>query len=164
MSVTAVCFWSYGAFSHCALMIVWTPPPCYPELPSSCCDVILSGGFTFVLRRCNTLLRISWIQMEARCTNIIQAYSCAVCACYGGLKLLLMSTGTPAVPFVLLSVFTQVPVVSYRTASVQQHSLSLSHSSGFVNNAYCKVENLHFIWSFQRGHVLHVANESSRTV
>lgn len=56
-----------------------------------------------------------------------------------------MSTGTPAVPFVLLSVFTQVPVVSYRTASVQQHSLSLSHSSGFVNNACCKVENLHFI-------------------
>lgn len=33
--------------SHSALMIVWTPSPCYhraSELSPSCCDVILSGG------------------------------------------------------------------------------------------------------------------------
>lgn len=55
------------------LMIVWTLPPCYLDMPSSCCDVILSGGFTFVLKRCkcsSAYHEYRWSQMHELYTSI----------------------------------------------------------------------------------------------
>lgn len=125
VSVIVVCFWSLQ--SECVNDCLNTASVLsrVTKQPFSCCDVVVSSGFTFVLRKCkhsNAYHEYRWIQKHELYTSIL-VYSVHAIR-------IIVTVNEHCDPCSAIYsphcvYFKQLPVVSYRSApSVKQCSLS----------------------------------------